>query len=100
MCVGGGVEEVGIPLRTRAFENGCFLVGANKVGREGNWSLSGGSLIADPEGNVLASANTTDEALLVADIARDKMIQARIDFPTRRDRRPELYGALTAPAVS
>jgi predicted amidohydrolase len=84
-------------LRTRAFENGCFLLAANKVGVEDAWTFGGGSLIAGPRGEVLASANTSDEALIVADIDRDAVIEARIAFPNRRDRRPELYGALTAP---
>ncbi len=86
-------------LRTRAFENGCYLIGANKVDREGEWTLSGGSLIADPQGNVLATAEISGEKLLVADISRDVLMQARIDFPTRRDRRPELYGPITAPVM-
>ncbi|MEJ1975467.1 MAG: carbon-nitrogen hydrolase family protein [Acetobacteraceae bacterium] len=86
-------------LRTRAFENGCYLLAANKVGTEGGWQFGGGSLIADPRGAVLASADTAEETLIVADISRDVVIQARIDFPGRRDRRPDLYTALTAPVA-
>jgi N-carbamoylputrescine amidase len=84
-------------LRTRAFENQCYLVAANKVGVEGEWTFGGGSLIADPTGIVLATAGNQDETLIFADIQRDAMTDARIAFPTRRDRRPDLYGALTAP---
>jgi N-carbamoylputrescine amidase len=83
-------------LRTRAFENGCFLVAANKVGREGGWTFGGQSLIADPTGAVLASADAQGETIIVAEISREAVLRARIDFPTRRDRRPELYGAITA----
>jgi hypothetical protein len=36
--------------------------------------------------------------LLVGEIAHDNVVQARIRFPTRRDRRPELYGPLVNPA--
>lgn len=82
-------------LRTRAFENGCFLAAANKVGREGHWDMGGGSLIAAPDGRVLASANTKNDALLVADIDHEAVEQARIAYPARRDRRPDLYGSLT-----
>ncbi len=81
-------------LRTRAFENGCFLIAANKVGQEHDWYFPGGSMISDPAGRLLASADTTSEALLVADIDREAVRQARIDYPNRRDRRPDLYGAL------
>ena len=83
-------------LRTRAFENGCALIAANKVGREGGWTFGGQSLIADPAGRVLASADTQEEAMLIADLSREAVVKARIDFPSHRDRRPELYGALTA----
>ena len=85
-------------LRTRAFENGCYLIAANKVGKEDGWTFGGGSLIAGPTGDVLASADTTSEELLIGDIAHDNVVQARIRFPTRRDRRPELYGPMTASA--
>lgn len=85
-------------LRTRAFENGCFLAAANKVGREGDWDMGGGSLIAAPDGTVLQSANTTEETLLLADIDRTQVEQARIAYPSRRDRRPDLYGVLVREA--
>ncbi len=82
-------------LRTRAFENGCFLIAANKVGQEHEWYFPGGSMISDPTGRLLASADTENEVLLVADIDRDAVRAARISYPNRRDRRPELYGAIT-----
>ena len=83
-------------LRTRAFENGCYLAAANKVGREDGWTFGGQSLIADPAGQVLATADTGEETIIVADLSREAVLRARIDFPSRRDRRPELYGAITA----
>jgi N-carbamoylputrescine amidase len=82
-------------LRTRAFENGCFLMAANKVGREHEWVFPGGSMIADPTGRLLASADTENEALLIADIDRAAVREARTSYPNRRDRRPDLYGAIT-----
>jgi len=82
-------------LRTRAFENGCFLAAANKVGREGDWTFSGGSLIAGPAGEVLQSADRESECMLTATIDRAQVKQARIAYPARRDRRPDLYRGLT-----
>lgn len=82
-------------LRTRAFENGCFLLAANKVGREGDWDLGGGSLLIAPDGTVLKSADTKNDTLLVAELDRSQIEKARITYPARRDRRPDLYGALT-----
>lgn len=85
-------------LRTRAFENGCYLLAANKVGRERGWTFGGQSFICDPWGKVLATLDTQEQGIISAEIARGAVIQARIDFPSRRDRRPELYGAITAEA--
>jgi predicted amidohydrolase len=82
-------------LRTRAFENGCYLVAANKVGTEGEWTFSGGSMISDPTGKLLQSADTEQEALLVADLDHNRVREARINYPNRRDRRPDLYAPLT-----
>ncbi|KAA0910458.1 carbon-nitrogen hydrolase family protein [Pusillimonas sp. ANT_WB101] len=81
-------------LRTRAFENGCYLIAANKVGREGEWDMGGGSLIIAPDGSILQSADTTTETFLIADIDRDHVERARIAYPSRRDRRPDLYQSL------
>lgn len=82
-------------LRTRAFENGCFLAAANKVGKSGDCTLGGGSLIVDATGTVLQSANTLTETMIMADIDGAEVRQARIQYPSRRDRRPDLYTSLT-----
>lgn len=82
-------------LRTRAFENGCFLIAANKVGREGDWNFPGGSMISDPMGTIIATADTQNEALLIADIDRAAVREARISYPSKRDRRPDTYSVLT-----
>lgn len=85
-------------LRTRAFENGCYLVAANKVGLEGDWTFGGGSLIAGPTGEILQVADRTSESMLIASIDRQQVKEARIAYPARRDRRPDLYGSLTREA--
>ena len=81
-------------LRTRSFENGCYLIAANKVGQEHDWYFPGGSMISDPTGKLLASADTKSETLLVADIDHQAVRDARVSYPNRRDRRPDLYGAI------
>ena len=47
-----------------------------------------------PAGHVLATADTREETIIVADLSREAVLRARIDFPSRRDRRP-----VTAPKV-
>lgn len=84
-----------IPLRARAYENGVFVVAANKVGSEGVRRHLGRSMIVDPEGRIVASAGTTEEALVVRTIDLDQASMPRKRMPWWRDRRPELYGELT-----
>jgi predicted amidohydrolase len=82
-------------LTTRALENGVFLAACNHVGKEGEWTMSGKSLIIDPLGKILAQASGTEEQLLTAEIDRQAVIQARQRFLLSRDRRPDAYGAIT-----
>ena len=56
--------------------------------------FGGLSLIADPTGIVLDTADSKTEKLLFAEIDRDKVIEARRRFPILRDRRPDLYGPI------
>jgi predicted amidohydrolase len=83
-----------VPLRARAYENGCFVVAANRVGVEGPRHHLGRSMVVDPRGTILAEAGTEAEELLVAEIDLEDVRRARKDFPWWRDRRPDLYGAL------
>ena len=81
-------------LTTRALENGVFLAACNHVGREGEWQMSGKSLVIDPLGEILATANDASEQILVTAIERERVIQARRRFPLFRDRRPDAYRAI------
>jgi len=80
-----------VPLRARAYENGCFVVAANRVGQEGPRNHLGRSMVVDPRGGIMADAGSEGEALLVQQIDLDAVVAARKDFPWWRDRRPDLY---------
>lgn len=70
-------------MRTRAYENQCFIAFAHpKV-----------SLVTDPKGNVIAKEENDTPGLLICDVSLD---QAK-DESHLRDRRPDLYGILTQP---
>ncbi len=84
-----------VPLRARAYENGVWVVAANRWGEEGPRRHLGRSMVVDPRGGILADAGSAGEALLVADLDLDAVTRARKDFPWWRDRRPDLYAALT-----
>jgi N-carbamoylputrescine amidase len=83
-----------LPLRGRAFENGVFVVAANRVGLEGVRTHLGRSMIVDPRGTILAEAGTQQEELLVHEIDLEQVSRLRKKFPWWRGRRPDLYGKL------
>lgn len=84
----------------RAFENGAYVLVANKVGQEDEWKFAGQSMIIHPSGENLAVASDEKDEIIVADIDQREVELWRRRFPMLRDRRPDLYGALTAPQES
>ena len=85
-----------VPLRARAFENGNFVVVANRVGTEGERRHIGRSMIVGPNGMIVAEASGEREQILVAELDLRECTTARLNFPWWRDRRPSLYQALSA----
>jgi predicted amidohydrolase len=81
-------------LTTRALENGVFLAACNHVGKEGDWMMSGKSMIIDPLGKIVARASATEEDIITIEIERETVTRARQRFPLARDRRPDAYGAI------
>lgn len=68
-------------LRARAIENQCYIVGANQGGvHSKSRSTSGGSVIIDGWGTVLAEAGR-GEACIIADIDLDRLVQIRRKMP-------------------
>ncbi|MDX6473701.1 MAG: hypothetical protein QOK22_2517 [Gaiellaceae bacterium] len=89
--------------RTRAVENAVYFLTANRVGVEGGATFFGCSQVVDPLGSVVALADDSNETLLVAELdlelAREKTKEpGEGQYAVRlfADRRPELYGALSA----
>ena len=86
-----------LPLQARAFDNGVFVVAANRVGDESGRLHIGKSAIVNPlGGRIVKQAGMDLPELLVAEIDLDDVVRARQSLPWWRDRRPELYGDLTA----
>jgi N-carbamoylputrescine amidase len=83
-----------VPLRARAYENGVFVLAANRVGVEGPRHHLGRSMVVDPRGTIVAEAGTKEPALLSAAVDLDDVTAARTRFPWWRDRRPDHYGPL------
>ncbi len=84
-------------LTTRALENGVYLAACNHVGQEGEWRMSGKSMIISPLGKLVVQASGTEEQIITAEIDREAVIAARRRFLLARDRRPDAYTAITQP---
>jgi N-carbamoylputrescine amidase len=78
------------------------VVGANRTGFEpwadypgGGQSFYGSSFIADHRGDLVAAVGREDEGVLSAEVDLDFLATHRAAWGFFRDRRPDLYGALT-----
>jgi len=87
-----GKAQQAIPVQ--AMMNKIYIAMANRVGSEGDLTFTGNSIIADPDGNVIASASADQAEVIFAEIdttkSRDKM--ATPQNHVFEDRRPEFYG--------
>jgi omega-amidase len=98
------------PLTTRvhAFDNGVWILAANKVGRETfrfldqdiTLTFHGESHLADPYGNFAAKAPPEQEALMLAEVDLAKAAKAQWQAKFLRDWRPELLGPLANQGVT
>lgn len=94
----GGESGVDFLVKARAFENGVFVVAANRVGEERHARYIGRSCIAAPVGVHLAEASARDEHIVIADIHLTEARRKRLivhpgewESDLLADRRPELY---------
>jgi N-carbamoylputrescine amidase len=78
-------------MRVAAFQNGYFTALCNRVGKEDTLDFSGESFVCGPDGDVLARAPKSADAILYADIdlAATGKSNARRLF--MKHRRPQLY---------
>jgi N-carbamoylputrescine amidase len=90
-------------VKAIASEHGMFAVLASLTGFEGGKALMGSSLVAHPDGRILAQADVFDEELLLVTLNLAAIQPARFDNPLLADLRtvlpgllPSLQGALSA----
>ena len=79
----------------------AYWVGAiNRPGFEEPWRIGefyGQSYFCNPRGQIVAQASRDKDEIVVADIDFDLIREVRNTWQFYRDRRPETYGAITAP---
>lgn len=71
-------------LSIRASDNAAFLCYLNPVGGQDELVFDGGSMIFDPQGNLIARCPQFQEYFLVVDVILDQVRQARLHDPRRR----------------
>ncbi|MEO5892378.1 MAG: nitrilase family protein [Ferruginibacter sp.] len=72
-------------LCARAIENQCYVVGVNRVGRDGNnIDYSGNSLVIDPLGEVLYH-KADEEDIFTIKLEKEHLEEIRAKFPFWRD---------------
>jgi omega-amidase len=72
-------------LQARAIENQCYVIGANRVGDDGNKIYhSGDSSIISPSGEIIARA-TNEEKIISAELSIDELIAFRRTYQFWKD---------------
>jgi omega-amidase len=72
-------------LCARAIENQCYVVGVNRVGRDGNnISYSGNSLVIDPLGEVLYHMAEEEDVFTIS-LSKQQLDEVRTKYPFWRD---------------
>lgn len=77
-------------LRTRAIENGCYIIAPNQVGMKEKFVAYGNSMIVDPWGTVIARASDKP-GIILAEIDLDYLDTVRHRNPSTENRRTDVY---------
>ena len=74
-------------LATRAIENHAYVAYANLVGGQDELVFDGGSMVHDPEGNLVARGKFFEEDLVVVDLEISRALKAHLHDPRIRQER-------------
>jgi predicted amidohydrolase len=77
-------------LRAAALQNGVYIAMCNRVGKEGDVTFCGESIVVNPHGEVTKLGGESEE-LILADIDLGEIAVARSRRPYLALRRPEMY---------
>jgi len=73
-------------LQARAIENQCYVAGSNRIGTDGEGiKYCGDSVVVNPKGEIIASAEINEERCVSADISIDELSDFRSKFPAWKD---------------
>lgn len=96
------IDEWKTYMRARAYENACYMVGANRVGEDVTLVFGGESMVVGPRGQIYASlASETDpvtgeplEGFTVTRIDLDEVRHNREEFQMIQNRQPTVYKSI------
>ena len=73
-------------LTARAIENQCYVIGVNRIGKDGHGtSHLGNSMFADPDGTILSSAEEEKPAILQSVLSMKRLREFRDSYPFAPD---------------
>jgi predicted amidohydrolase len=73
-------------LAARAIENQCYVIGVNRIGKDGyGTSHAGDSMVVGPEGEILASAEKIETSIVNATLSGQKLLDFRRRYPFAPD---------------
>jgi omega-amidase len=73
-------------LTARAIENQCYVIGVNRIGKDGHGtSHSGNSMIVDPYGKILSVAEEEKPAILQYQLSLQRLNEYRETYPFAPD---------------
>ena len=76
-------------LQARAIENQCYVIGVNRIGRDGNnIEYPGYSVVFDAKGRALTPERNRDAGWIMASLDRDTLRAFRSKFPIQNDADP------------
>jgi predicted amidohydrolase len=86
-----------LTLQAGAYQNSTWVVAVAKGGDEDGHPLIAGSIIVNPDGEIVAEAKTENDELIVADCDLDATIFGKETiFDFKHHRRVEHYGRITS----
>lgn len=82
---------------TRAAENCNYYLVSSRGGREGEAIFVGHSVIAAPNGEIVAATDSEEEDIVTAELYDEEIIKVRSQYLSFADRRPDLYYPIAEP---
>ncbi len=73
-------------LIARAIENQCYVIGVNRIGRDGNdFAHSGDSMVINPRGEIISKTKANEESVETVKLDKEYLEEFRKAFPVGLD---------------